>query len=302
MKKGAKVQNEEIKKNGSIYHYTSIAGLKGILESSEIWLTHYKFLNDPNEMKYCKNDKISASIDLVENLLNHLVPMISSFSEEPDSYSLWSNYTNHFGFNIEFDVERLRNRFLEFKSANKKLLVKYSDSKIIYDNKNRDEIIKEITEKNDPIFDNILKDTISKIPEANLSQPELIKKIISSKYLSIMHKNLSMNKFIENITNLFLRNIFFKSDLFAIEKEYRFYFLLDNREIDKHVAFSAKKNILIPHISVPINVKETDLNPIKSITLGPKNKSSLNRLSLDYFLKYNKLDNIHINESNINLQ
>ena len=66
------MQKEEILENGSIYHYTSIQGLKGILESKSLWLTHYKFLNDPNEMRYCSNDNHSITLKLIEVLTNEL--------------------------------------------------------------------------------------------------------------------------------------------------------------------------------------------------------------------------------------
>lgn len=33
-----------------LYHYTGIQGLKGIIESQTLWATHYKFLNDAEEV------------------------------------------------------------------------------------------------------------------------------------------------------------------------------------------------------------------------------------------------------------
>jgi len=33
-----------------LFHYTSISGLKGILESQTLWATHYKYLNDKEEI------------------------------------------------------------------------------------------------------------------------------------------------------------------------------------------------------------------------------------------------------------
>ena len=117
-----------------------------------------------------------------------------------------------------------------------------------------------------------------------------------------MAKHEEWNNFTENTIFLFNRNIFFKSDVFNCEEEYRFCFLLDNTLINKQIIFNTKNNMLIPYISVPIAIDDIDINPIKSITLGPKNKSKLNRMSLEYLLKYNKLEHIQINESNIELQ
>jgi len=35
-----------------IYHYTTITGLKGIVESQNLWATHYAYLNDAEEVKH----------------------------------------------------------------------------------------------------------------------------------------------------------------------------------------------------------------------------------------------------------
>lgn len=32
----------------TLYHYTDMRGLKGILEVGQIWFTHYWYLNDPS--------------------------------------------------------------------------------------------------------------------------------------------------------------------------------------------------------------------------------------------------------------
>jgi len=37
--------------DGLLYHYTDEKGLYGILDSGEIWATHYRFLNDLAERK-----------------------------------------------------------------------------------------------------------------------------------------------------------------------------------------------------------------------------------------------------------
>jgi hypothetical protein len=40
-----------------LYHYTSEAGLRGILESDRIWATDVRFLNDDTEFQRAFNDK-----------------------------------------------------------------------------------------------------------------------------------------------------------------------------------------------------------------------------------------------------
>lgn len=36
----------------SIYHYTDVGGLKGILESHKLWISHSYFMNDTSEILY----------------------------------------------------------------------------------------------------------------------------------------------------------------------------------------------------------------------------------------------------------
>ncbi|MEU6190491.1 hypothetical protein [Nocardia sp. NPDC047038] len=44
--------NAEYSNDKQLYHYTDINGLKGILDSGEIWLTHMAYLNDSQEFEY----------------------------------------------------------------------------------------------------------------------------------------------------------------------------------------------------------------------------------------------------------
>jgi hypothetical protein len=40
---------EPTKPEGLLYHYTDQKGLLGILESKQLWATHYRYLNDTSE-------------------------------------------------------------------------------------------------------------------------------------------------------------------------------------------------------------------------------------------------------------
>jgi hypothetical protein len=42
---------------GIVYHYTSPAGLRGIIETGDIWLTHTAFVNDTTECRALHNAK-----------------------------------------------------------------------------------------------------------------------------------------------------------------------------------------------------------------------------------------------------
>ncbi|RVK32186.1 hypothetical protein [Sinorhizobium meliloti] len=46
-------------------HYTDLAGLKGIIENNELWLSHAAFLNDPQELEH--------GVDQTKKVLNNLL-------------------------------------------------------------------------------------------------------------------------------------------------------------------------------------------------------------------------------------
>ena len=41
-----------IERNTTLYHYTQIAGVQGILDEKSFWATKSDFLNDPREFSY----------------------------------------------------------------------------------------------------------------------------------------------------------------------------------------------------------------------------------------------------------
>lgn len=129
------------KENKSLYHYTTMSGLKGIVESGSIHATNIRFLNDSQEfdfgLDYLKKAILSNEIDsLVEiipltedmSLLDHLILLrinyilscfrddpsrsseyfVTSFSRKPDVLSQWRAYGKEkVGYSIKFDSASL---------------------------------------------------------------------------------------------------------------------------------------------------------------------------------------------------
>ena len=48
----------------TLYHYTDVRGLKGILEAGQIWFTDYRHLNDPSELTH--------GIDMARDVAHHI--------------------------------------------------------------------------------------------------------------------------------------------------------------------------------------------------------------------------------------
>ncbi|MBQ2875963.1 MAG: DUF2971 domain-containing protein [Clostridia bacterium] len=107
----------------SIYHYTSINGLKGILENKRLWFTHIDYMNDRDEVivgaeqlrevgiKNCVEDYadiIEAEAEQIKRQ-EHKV-FVCCFSLKRDELSMWNYYTkdvHNQGFNIGFDYKNL---------------------------------------------------------------------------------------------------------------------------------------------------------------------------------------------------
>lgn len=103
--------------SGLIYHYTSPAGLLGILETRSIWLSDTQFLNDLSEVRYaaelvCKQleDVDQELMERIErnylgddlNLPLETFPYVASFCKSDDLLSMWRSYGAD-GVSIGFD-------------------------------------------------------------------------------------------------------------------------------------------------------------------------------------------------------
>ncbi len=89
-----------------LYHYTSLQGLMGIINSNEVWLTDYGYLNDTSEVHYglrLANDRFATvahvrpdAADVLRGwgsstLQQHRV-CVASFSTDGDSLGQWRAY------------------------------------------------------------------------------------------------------------------------------------------------------------------------------------------------------------------
>lgn len=105
-----------------IYHYTTLEGLKGIIESNSIWLSDYSYLNDATEIQHgiklvslvasemIEAPKYASSKELIQSWINNIEKVqhrvcIASFSSDGDSLSQWRSYGNiAIGFNSNLTI------------------------------------------------------------------------------------------------------------------------------------------------------------------------------------------------------
>jgi DUF2971 family protein len=123
---------ESVEPPPMIYHYTNDLGLRGILESGQLWLTDIFALNDPSELKH----GFSHAVDILSSKsangppesqifvrhfadfgLQGAIPLgahyfLCSFSSRGDDLGQWRAYAdNGRGYALGFDAQTLENAF-----------------------------------------------------------------------------------------------------------------------------------------------------------------------------------------------
>lgn len=110
----------------TLYHYTTPAGLLGILDSSSIWATKIFYLNDASEfttaieiavrqLQAFREKAVSKQAQFELGVFSsqlkviaHLNVFVVSLTEEGDQLSQWRAYSgSHSGFSIAFNSRRL---------------------------------------------------------------------------------------------------------------------------------------------------------------------------------------------------
>lgn len=250
---------KDIEDPTTLYHYTSMKGLCGILESRCMWASHANYLNDPREQ--------SHGPDIVKQFLRERIPLetgipkglaakleqvatsrlpIESFAlsltEEGDLLSQWRGYGDAGrGVAIGLSFEALRG-----------CLDKMRQEKVAFD---LDKVEYENTKKKDRLgrlFDHWI---------AFVSNPANSK-----------GSSASQDDNICDLANAFvLESALFKHDGFSEEKEWRmdiWRHALANLPIKTHVS----NNQVIPHIEVPLTIDSDTsefVTAIENITVGP---------------------------------
>src|SRR5579863_5935328 len=99
----------------TLYHYTDVRGLKGILEAGQIWFTDYRHLNDPSELTHGidiardvahriatgADGRVRLFLDYFLDLFRHdnFVPtlefFIACFSRARDDLGQWRAYADN---------------------------------------------------------------------------------------------------------------------------------------------------------------------------------------------------------------
>lgn len=276
-----------------VYHYTSPEALKEIIKSKTLWLSDIHYMNDKSEIEYTKTllikilaNKENLNEDFLNVIINCLnigenaskdiyIPRafkrqhyVTSFSLSSDELSLWNYYTKNDqkgGYNIGFNIKKMLNKFELLKYG------KIIDGKIIYKESEQQRIINLLLDKFNERYNE---------SEDSLSQDMLIEGFMS--FINIL-------------------SLFFKSEVFAAEKEYRIIFTdyTSRNHSTKSQNYKREYRILngtfIPYVQ-----QDFSSNDIESITASPLIDFSLSS-GLNSFLRDNDIK-IEVTKSKIPLR
>jgi len=259
----------------NIFHFTTQAGILGIIQAREMWATQVHFLNDKHEIfltfKLLEKElkrRIGAAqtpalrsllVDIRKNLkrIDQSHICIASFCEQGDLLSQWRGYGNQGkGYAIGFDLDKLR------RIAKQQHFVLW------------------------PCVYNVSV------------QLELVEYLIESwlrEFCDGKTSHEKMRKIIDISTGQLAPIL--KDESFSEEKEWR---LVSSVLTSKSPGFAFREGqySLIPYYKFSINDKKGN-NGIKNIIVGPSPHHELARNSLTSFLHTQKLSRVEIKSSKI---
>ncbi|MEI9871369.1 DUF2971 domain-containing protein [Enterobacter hormaechei] len=244
----------------SIYHYTDLNGLKGIIENNSFWATNFYFLNDSQEIEhgikcilssldYLKDDFSERSLKFIRDAMTKFQLFEAkhfyniSFCQESDLLSQWRGYGATQGVCLEFDsnmlIESLNFTGLATVSGN----VMYTE------------------------------------PD---STPKAKSEIISFFRREDIAKLIKDDPFHEVIYSAdFARKVtpFFKHNSFSEEKEFRI--VVQPLKRFDNVKFRVNAHGLIPYLEIKAHRRL----PLKSVKIGPCKERSLVSDGIQFLLQ-----------------
>lgn len=256
----------------TLYHYTSVDSLMGMVESNRLWMSKGTFLNDSSELVYIMDVVQSVSRTIWEQQSDNKVWQLCcrefdkaadrfshkinesdfevyffSLAYAKDSLALWYNYANGDGYNIGFSAKEL---LTNIGAPTEQLRVQ--SGFVEYDREKQEETLLHLVRKASRLAE-----------ETSLETAE---------YLLPDH-------FFEVIATC---AIFFKEPAFRSEEEYRLAcFRSEEGEGQTRVQFRARNGVIIPYIEVSLQEKL----PISHVTIGPKNNIDIAKSGIEDYLK-----------------
>ena len=274
------------KEDLTLFHYTTLDGLKGILEERSIWLSHMSTLNDPLELQYGK--KVVADIinDIireenraeVRRFYHSLLVQVNAFGtqvhhafvacfcETEDLLSQWREYSDKgggyslgFKFSLETKISLVADKFKNIKIPMLR--------KVIYDKELQIDIVKKYLE--------LINTRVLTVLDRNNIPPQLHDKTHLASVTAMEAANILLDMIMT-----------FKHPAFRIENEWRLIYVTMSSFKPENLKFRDK---LVPYHSFNIYNSEEDGSftfPVNKINFGPTFESANTRSSIILYIEH----------------
>lgn len=262
-----------------LFHYTNTAGMRGILDSSRLWATNYRFLNDASEVAYGvnlfesliqerltmpQNDVVSEFLSRTLRTSNGFDGMldcyITCFCERDDLLNQWRTYAGSGGgYALGLQTDEIGRRWGQLEREQDFVL-----RRVVYD---PDQQRRLLTEVIDGTIDAL---TASTLDVSLVDSNSVIARCCQFVRAEVADYLLS-----------------FKHPAFAIEQEWRLCHVVSPDEED-HVLFRDGQYGLTPYVCLEVSpmagVHHNRL-PLVRITHGPAPNPENMRFALDKILR-----------------
>lgn len=284
----------------NLYHYTSHAGLLGVIKSRGVWATDSRFLNDSTEIVhtlssakemaghiYMDDDYFAplayALRHALETMENQAV-FVTSFSEKPDLLSQWRGYCpGGAGVCIGFDKQELESYCAQYG---------YRLEKCVYE---RDVLLVRIQQIVNDCFAKLPQPYVSRQQYDNLTSWEQVEYAINYQSRLGHIPDQSANDAIlhDACRQLAMLAPLFKHDGFHEEAEWR---IVATEPTDIPLHFRPGPSYLCPYVEVGILEKKSTL---KEVILGPNPNQRRAQTSVQMLLSFNGFDDVSVEVSSL---
>lgn len=256
----------------AIYHYTSAAGLKGIVSDAAIRATDVRFLNDTTEFELGRSTclaELTARAD--EGLFGKLCKRVAdsfevshfqfyaaSFSAEDDLVPQWRGYGAHgAGYALGLrthDLSLLNEHFLIMP--------------VLYKHEEQRAVIHDVIHALEVLWEREIES----------------RRVAKSRVAEVIHLTM--------LSVLTILSLSLKSELFAYEQEWRLVHVDSDVVADYEPDFREARGMLVPYVAFPL--QNPDLRvpsvPIASVTIGPMIRADEAEAGLRRFFAKQQLD------------
>lgn len=262
----------------SLYHYTGIGGLLGIVETRKIWASHAYYLNDSREILHacdvlkrllaqCIQDYQNDEREFLEQFKSWLDSFrvtayhifIFSLSEERSLLSQWRSYTPHGkGVSLGFSSNSL-NRILQSSG--------FRLAKCLYKHEEQVELMKSLLEK-------LLKTFKQRLPGLDVTKK---------------HPPQKYHGFLDEFRGDLLQVLsIIKHKAFEEEREWRIVSPYFAKYTVPEIKFREGSSMLMPYIEIDLSKDNAEQELFEEVVLGPSQHAELSISALWSYLSNKK--------------